>query len=40
MRQKFSLVGRKVPRSSSERNRRTLLKLAPKLRKVKPARER
>jgi hypothetical protein len=30
-------IGRKVPRSSFERDRRTILKQVPKLRKIKPA---
>jgi hypothetical protein len=30
-------VGRKVPRGSFERDRRTILKQVPKLRKIKPA---
>lgn len=36
MRQKSPTVGRKVPRSSYERDRRAILKLVPKLRKIKP----
>ena len=40
MRHKFPLVGRKVPGSSCERDRRTILKLAPKLRKINPAKGR
>jgi hypothetical protein len=31
------MLGRKVPRSSHERDRRAILKLVPKLRKIKPA---
>lgn len=38
MRHKSPPVGRKVPRGSYERDRRTILKLVPKLRKIKPAR--
>jgi len=37
MRKKSPMVGRKVPRSSCERDRRAILKLVPKLRKIKPA---
>jgi len=33
-------VGRKVPRGAFERDRRTILKLVPKLRKIKPAKGR
>jgi hypothetical protein len=33
-------VGRKVPRGSYERDRRAILKLVPKLRKIKPAKGR
>ena len=33
-------VGRKVPRSSYERDRRIILKQVPKLRKIKPRKER
>ena len=40
MRRSSSNVGRKVPRSSYERDRRTILKLVPKLRKIKPRKER
>ncbi len=40
MRQKASMIGRKVPRSSFERDRRAILKLVPKLRKIKPAKGR
>lgn len=40
MRRNSTPVGRKVPRSSSERDRRAILKLVPKLRKIKPAKGR
>jgi hypothetical protein len=33
-------IGRKVPRSSFERDRRSILKHVPKLRKIKPAKGR
>lgn len=33
-------VGRKVPRSAFVRDRRVMLKLVPKLRKIKPAKGR
>jgi hypothetical protein len=36
MRRKSPSVGRKIPRSSYERDRRAILKLVPKLRKIKP----
>jgi hypothetical protein len=36
MRRDSSKVGRKVPRSAFERDRRAILKLVPKLRKIKP----
>ncbi|HTU02628.1 MAG TPA: hypothetical protein VMG58_12460 [Candidatus Sulfotelmatobacter sp.] len=36
MGRKSPAVGRKVPRSSYERDRRAILKLVPKLRTVKP----
>jgi hypothetical protein len=36
MRRNASSVGRKVPRSSYERDRRLILKQVPKLRKIKP----
>ncbi len=36
MRHKTPAIGRKVPRSSYERDRRAILKLVPKLRKIKP----
>jgi hypothetical protein len=36
MRRNVSSVGRKVPRSSYERDRRLILKQVPKLRKIKP----
>ncbi len=34
-----SRAGRKVPRPSFERDRRSILKLVPKLRKIKPAKK-
>lgn len=37
MRRRAEAIGRKVPRSSFERDRRTILKQVPKLRKIKPA---
>jgi hypothetical protein len=37
MRTKSPMVDRKAPRSSYERDRRAVLKLVPKLRKIKPA---
>jgi len=40
MRRESPSVGRKVPRSSFERDRRTILKQVPKLRKIKPAKGR
>jgi len=40
MRRDSSPVGRKVPRSTFEGDRRTILKLVPKLRKIKPAKGR
>jgi hypothetical protein len=40
MRRDTASIGRKVPRSSFERDRRTILKLVPKLRKIKPAKGR
>lgn len=33
-------IGRKVPRSAFDRDRRTILKHVPKLRKIKPAKGR
>ncbi len=36
MRRNSPTVGRKVPRSSYERDRRIILKQVPKLRKIKP----
>jgi hypothetical protein len=35
-----SFVGRKVPRTAFDRDRRAILKLVPKLRKIKPAKGR
>lgn len=40
MRRDTASVGRKVPRSSFERDRRTILKQVPKLRKIKPVKGR
>lgn len=40
MRRNSPMLGRKVPRSSYERDRRAILKLVPKLRKIKPAKGR
>jgi hypothetical protein len=40
MRRKSPMVGRKVPRSSYEHDRRVILKQVPKLRKIKPRKER
>jgi hypothetical protein len=40
MRRNSSPIGRKVPRASYERDRRAILKLVPKLRKIKPRKER
>ena len=37
MQNKSPMVGRKVPRSSYERDRRAILKLVHKLRKIRPA---
>ena len=38
MGRRSSSVGRKVPRSAFDRDRRAILKLVPKLRKIKTAR--
>jgi hypothetical protein len=37
MSRRSSTVGRKVPRSAYVQDRRAILKLVPKLRKIKPA---
>ncbi len=39
MSRKSDAIGRKVPRSTFERDRRTILKSVPKLRKIKPRKE-
>jgi hypothetical protein len=36
MNRKSDAIGRKVPRSTFERDRRSILKAVPKLRKIKP----
>ena len=40
MRRNAPTVGRKVPRGSYEHDRRAILKLVPKLRKIKPVKGR